>query len=153
MRQNIIVFSVLLLTSFYSIGQAVEATTSNGKKVNLFQNGTWEYIEKGQNWDSVYIDIPFKKVINDAFASENENRKIKIKTRFGLIHSSSVNSKMPYNFRNNSGFVGFVLRDYDDKVTQYIFCTIAKDKSDIIFNLKYLDPIIIWAQLVPLKNE
>jgi len=148
-----ILFTILFLTfSGFSLFAQTKATTKQGKKVILYDDGTWKYevtkVEKAESKE--YIEIPFKKIISPAFADENQGRWVHFKAKFLMLNPAAYTSIIPVEYRTN--YVGITLVDVEDVTATTYYCSIPKDKSDIIFELKTNEIIEIWAHLIPLTS-
>lgn len=69
MKTNILLVLLFFLIPVISKAQTQEATTSNGQKVILSDDGTWKYVEEGTTSDG-------KKVILNADGTWNYSGKI-----------------------------------------------------------------------------
>jgi hypothetical protein len=97
-----------------------------------------------------YINIPFKKIISPAFASENNGKWVQFKAKFSMLSPATSVALFPIEYRTK--YVGLMIGDVDDPMAYAWQCAISKDKSDIAFELKQGDLIEIWAHLVTLVS-
>lgn len=100
--------------------------------------------------DDAYTQLPFKKIINPAFAEEAEGKWVSCKARFRSIHGTNLMSLLPSEYQKD--YVGFMICDVDDVTAITTWVVIPKSKSDVIFELKTGDVIDLFAYLVSIKT-
>ena len=98
--------------------------------------------------DDGYTLLPFKKVINPAFAEEGANKWIRCKVKF--MNINTVVMDLPAKYRKD--FVRIMVTDPNDMTSISMRVVIPKSKSDLVFELKMQDTIELFAYLVPITS-
>lgn len=91
-----------------------------------------------------FTELPFRKIINPAFADEVAGKYAKFTAKF-----NSIDSDPRYvHSQDRAGRVVFSMVDKDSTSDSHLFNTIPKNKSDILFELKNLETIEVYAHLL-----
>lgn len=98
--------------------------------------------------EAEYTSMPFKKAINPAFADEVSGKWIRSNVKFDRIFN--VVSDLPLEYRK--GFVRIMVVDAEEDSGSSFSndLVMAKNISDILFNLKTRQKIEIFAYLQPI---
>lgn len=110
--------------------------------------GTSE-ISKTKTEQTSYQEFPFKKAANDAFADEVVNKRIRFTVAFNSIFAPM--GDLPSEYRN--GWVRIIVVDPEGVGSQSSFVLVPKDKSDIVFDLKTGEKIVLFTNPVMVSRR
>ena len=98
--------------------------------------------------DEGYTDLPLKKVINPAFASEVAHKWIRCKAMYSMTVLEMTDLPKEYQ----DGWVRIYIIDPKDVLAGTLNVIIPKAKSDIVSELKNGDVIEVFAYSEPIKT-
>jgi len=94
--------------------------------------------------DDAYPTVPFAKIVNPAFAYDYGNQWVRFDAQFVNVMDNFIGLPIEYQDGN---WIRVIIQD--DSYKQSFHSVISKHESDIVFNLKPLDRIEVFAYLLP----
>lgn len=93
---------------------------------------------------NAYQPLPFKKLINQAYAKESKGQDVKVECRFLMLFNDVAGAPSQYR---SGDWVRIGVHDMNSMSEHWSDVMVPKSASDICFELKQGDPIAIYGRV------
>jgi hypothetical protein len=136
-RKIVLFFGILVFCSIAIVSQTIEAITSDGKTVNLFEDGTWEYSDKVDTVGNFDLrKVNWNMTIDQVRSSETLDWEV------GEIDDNTSYLAAETKFLDNEAILAYYFNLNRLYKVRYIITKSHSNKTDYWFDYKtYLEAI------------